>query len=761
MSSRWRRFLPDALALALLFALWLLFFWRLITPIAADQASLKQGDFSGQFVTFAAYQYERLANGEIPLWNPYNNGGLPFIADTQAAVFYPPRLLTIALAYAGGGWSYHALELEMTVHVLAYSIMMYAFVRRLTLNQRGSILGGVVAALISGYGGFLSGYPPLQLALLEAAIWLPLGAIGLLEFARGERPRYGWLLLTGLALGLSWMAGHPQTSYFLSLCCTAYLAYLVYSKRWRWTVFLISSVIFAGIAFGLAAVQLLPGLEYLPQTARADLTYDDKGNGFPFQDIVQFIFPGVVSLFSPLYVGFMGLTLALIAAWRRLPQSGFWLIVLIFALVWSFGANSALYPLLYNILPGLRFFRGQERAAFLVANSLAILAGLGAAHLVSWDVARDYAAALRIRVTLRNVFLFVFAIAALIFVAWLGNGSAYGGIMPNIALGVLMVGVVYLVLTFLLGREHDPRWFWLIPLVIVFELFTVNMGATSNYDSVPPQDQLSLTPPALLAPILENSSSPFRVDGFRGLTDNYGSLYAIQDIHGISPLFLSSARSIIDRDFPNPQAWEVFAVRYVLSDWNELPVDSQIVANGVDRWGAVNLHDLENPRPFAQIMYDAGIAANDDAARAMLYDPAFNARNTVILEEETGLSLSGDTPQPATISEFAPEHIVIETNSALDGILSVALVDYPGWSATIDGQPIEIIRAYGALSAVSLPAGEHTVEFIYAPRSFQYGAVISTIAWLIVIVGGVTLIFASVRTWNGRKQRTTGLGSTS
>ena len=28
--------------------------------------------------------------GEIPLWNPYNNGGLPFIADTQAAVFYPP-----------------------------------------------------------------------------------------------------------------------------------------------------------------------------------------------------------------------------------------------------------------------------------------------------------------------------------------------------------------------------------------------------------------------------------------------------------------------------------------------------------------------------------------------------------------------------------------------------------------------------------------------------------------------------------------------
>ena len=88
----------DLLAVAALVLLWLLFFWRLFTPIASDQASLTQGDFSGQFVAFGAYQYERLTRGEIPLWNPYNNGGLPFIADTQAAVFYPPRWATIALS---------------------------------------------------------------------------------------------------------------------------------------------------------------------------------------------------------------------------------------------------------------------------------------------------------------------------------------------------------------------------------------------------------------------------------------------------------------------------------------------------------------------------------------------------------------------------------------------------------------------------------------------------------------------------------------
>src|SRR5262245_4972166 len=95
-----RRFLifSDATALLVLVGLWLLFFWRLFTPIEADQASLKMGDFSGQFVAFAGYQYQRFAAGEVPLWDPDNNGGLPFIGDTQAAVFYPPRLVTIALS---------------------------------------------------------------------------------------------------------------------------------------------------------------------------------------------------------------------------------------------------------------------------------------------------------------------------------------------------------------------------------------------------------------------------------------------------------------------------------------------------------------------------------------------------------------------------------------------------------------------------------------------------------------------------------------
>src|SRR5690606_15540819 len=123
---------------------------------------------------------------------------------------------------------------------------------------------------------------------------------------------------------------------------------------------------FGLLAFGLAAAQLLPGLEYLSRTARTAMDYDAKGNGFPFQDIVQFVYPGIMSVFSPLFVGVTGLVLAVLAAWRRLPQSAFWAAAAAVGLLWSLGANGPAFPLLYNILPGLRFFRGQERAALLV-----------------------------------------------------------------------------------------------------------------------------------------------------------------------------------------------------------------------------------------------------------------------------------------------------------------------------------------------------------------------------------------------------------
>jgi uncharacterized membrane protein YfhO len=732
-----RRFFrhPDVLAHLLLIGLWLLFFWRLFTPVVTDQASLERGDFSGQFVAFAGYQYQRLTQGEIPLWNPYNNGGLPFIADTQAAVFYPPRLLTIALSYWSGGWSYHALELEMTFHVLLGSFFMYLLIRRMTHGQAGTYLGGLVGSIIVSYGGFLQSYPPLQLALLEAAIWLPLAIVSIHEATRSQSVKYRWLVLTGLAYGLSWMAGHPQTTFFLTYLLAAYCLYRGWMQRYPWWKIVLGVALFGLLGGALAAVQLLPGFEYLSRTARSNMWFDAKGNGFPFQDVIQFVFPGIVSLWSPLYVSLGGLVLAGVAVWQRLQTAWFWGAAALLALGLSFGSNSPLFDLLYNILPGLRFFRGQERAAYIVTYSLAILAGLAATHLTSWHLRSLIE---QTKQLLRSLWFLVglcgVAFAGML-AGWMVSPEAFGPHLPVVGFALLSSILTHVAIRYLITRPSHPLIIVLVVSVITLDIFTLSMDRPSNYDSVPPSQQLSMTPPELLSPVIQAQATapPFRVDGYRGLHDNYGSLYQIMDMRGISPLFLEGPWRLQQGDLVNPRAWELFAVRYVFSDWEELPVPSQIITRGTDRFGAVNLHELTTPRPFAHLVYDARIIP--DEVWPVLDDPTLNLRETVVLEGDPGVSLDGSRPPASTaeITAFAPEAMTIAVSTPADGILTLAHPYYPGWQASINGVETTLFRAYGALSAIGVPAGSHTITLRYDPVSYQIGAVVSLLTWIGII----------------------------
>lgn len=722
----------DARALAGLALLWLLFFWRLFTPIAEDQASLALGDFSGQFVAFAGYQYERLTQGEIPLWNPYNNGGLPFIADTQAAVWYPPRWLTIGLSALAGGWSYHALQLEMTAHVLLYSLLMYAFVRRLTLGEAHSCLGAFIAAALIGYGGYLTGYPPLQLAILEAAAWLPLMLLGILEGTRQRRLAYGYIVLAALGLSLSWLAGHPQTSFFLTYLAAAYLGWRCWQGRHGWRAFGGAFLLLAASTLCLTAVTLLPGVEYLLLTSRESLGFDAKGNGFPFRDILQMLFPGVLSQWSPLYTGIAALFFVAAALSFRPRASRFWLLVALVGLLHSLGANGALYTVSYNFIPGLRFFRGQERAAILVANSLAILAGIG---VVAFANAANHA---HKRGALRAWGGFsagLIAITLALFAAWTGDSARWEALFEAAARSALFALAAYILLRVWVPAPGKRELQLALAVLIVFELFTVTMDDPATYDSVPHSEQLSMSPPPLLEPLLQvDGGAPFRVDGFRGLQDNFGSLYGIMDMRGISPLFLAGPQRLIYENYvDNPLAWELFAVKYVFSESSALSVPARAINSGSDRDGPLTLFQLENPRPFALLLGEAAVVTSDAWALELMRDPRFDERQAVVLLNAPTLELpAAPSAGEAEVLSFAPEEILLEIDSPANAILSLALPHYPGWQARLNGQDVELLRAYAGLSAVEIPAGKHRLLLSFSPLSYRLGALISLFAWLLL-----------------------------
>jgi uncharacterized membrane protein YfhO len=71
--------------------------------------------------------------------------------------------------------------------------------------------------------------------------------------------------------------------------------------------------------------------------------------------------------------------------------------------------------------------------------------------------------------------------------------------------------------------------------------------------------------------------------------------------------------------------------------------------------------------------------------------------------------------------------------AAQPGYLVLAYTYYPGWSATVDDRPVEILRADYTLLALPVEAGQHRVELTYRPLSLILGAAISGLAVLAMI----------------------------
>jgi len=162
--------------------------------------------------------------------------------------------------------------------------------------------------------------------------------------------------------------------------------------------------------------------------------------------------------------------------------------------------------------------------------------------------------------------------------------------------------------------------------------------------------------------------------------------------------------------------------------------------------GDVKVYENLNVLPRAFVVPHAVLAETDEAARQLLAGPEFDVTQTLILHEPSAINDQLSTvhrPPSAVITHYAPELITITATGP--GYLLLTDAFYPGWAATIDSAPAEILRANIMFRAVALPEGEHTVEFRYAPQSVTLGLWISGLAWGIWLVVSTSALLAQQR----------------
>jgi hypothetical protein len=280
-----------------------------------------------------------LQAGRLPLWNPYNASGEPWLANPQTGVFYPPAWLFVVLPFAA------AYMLFLLFHVVLLGWGAYLYFARMA--SEGAALVGAVALMFCG--------PVLSLLdvsnNLATLAWLPLA----LWCAAEGAWRRG-----GVVLAMAFLGGEP---FFAAVCALLYVIVGGLKPALR-----------AGsVALGLSAVQLFPFLELLRNSDRA-AGLDPAlilMHSMSWSDWLRVVVPlrgGLTQQFIlVVYSGVVVCALALLGIHKRTWP---WLVLLACCVVLSTG------PMLLAQLP-LTLFRYPARLVPLAAFAIAALAVAG------------------------------------------------------------------------------------------------------------------------------------------------------------------------------------------------------------------------------------------------------------------------------------------------------------------------------------------------------------------------------------------------
>ncbi len=725
-------------------------------PLLLGVATFPAGDFTDHFLPFSQFQQAAIRQGQLPVWNPATYSGHPFLADPQAAVFYPLSnlLLLLTLPWPDSAARLYFLQIEAILQIALAGFFIYLLVQRLTQNRWAGWLAGCSFA----FSGYLTGYPPLQLAILRTAIWLPL-LLWLLDHAWAAPRRWGPWLAAGLVAAFTIFAGHPQTLLHTGYAVAAFCLFRLLSDgRQAILQRLAGLCLVAALAIGLGAVQLLPSLEFTGLSVRANVDYEFVSGGLPLQDFWQILLPGVLTQFSPLYIGVIGLGLALLALLALVgpiytPSERrhiyFFAGLTILALLIATGDHLSLYQLLYRFAPGWNLFRGQERAAFLVAFGLSILAGYGAAILPR------LAAPARQRLAL--------LISVIIALGVYGYGI-FWQLMERSAIGqgryLLIAFMTVLAAGLLIVTMRIPGWSrrrqWWIAVAILLNLWWAN--SFTNLAVGGPSERTALDPAitelaaAVQAQPTSNLGLPSRVYNEFRVHEDYAMRVGLEDLWGSSPLRVARYAQLFD-NFPLDRAWTMMGVEYLLTWRRELFETSELLAEFPQETDTTYLHRLTEPNPRAWVV-GALRTVSDEEAVTLLADHAVPLQEVVLIPAELATS-TAQTSQPIsttiTLARLAPNQLRVQVTSAEAGLLVISENWLPGWQVqapicTRDGTgpcdlatpvlglpPLQVQRVNLTLLGVPIPAGEVSFELHYWPRTVQLGLWISASTALLMV----------------------------
>jgi len=168
----------------------------------------------------------------------------------------------------------------------------------------------------------------------------------------------------------------------------------------------------------------------------------------------------------------------------------------------------------------------------------------------------------------------------------------------------------------------------------------------------------------------------------------------------------------------------------------------------------------------AFIVHNFEMVKNDTLAIEMLKDSAFDPSNTVIIDDmfKIDFPTGGDIPGRSFVKslKYTKDGAVVNAHFHTAGFLVLTDNWVPYWNASVDGDLVNVHRAYGTFMAVECLEGDHEIIFNYNSPPYKAGRILTLSSMIFIFfslaVLGVSRFrrFTPVRrfTMEGGKERT-------
>ena len=326
---------------------------------------------------------------------------------------------------------------------------------------------------------------------------------------------------------------------------------------------------------------------------------------------------------------------------------------------------------------------------------------------------------------------------------------------------IILVGTGIL-LAFMYGKLKKEWAIGIILVLCLVDLWTVNKRYLNDEMFVPksereaPQqktqtDELILRDQTLDYRVLNLASNTFN--------ENETSYYH-KSIGGYHAAKLRRYQEMIEQ-YINPEMQALFgAVSEAAGDMTQVNGDSICpVLNMLNtRYFIFPLEGgqtvpIQNPYAYGNAWFvdklDYVNNANEEMAAVGKIDLRHQAVADVKFKAQLGEAVEQDTASVVTITSYEPNRLTYDVNSGKGGVLVFSEIYYPEWTATVDGQPVELGRVDYLLRAIQIQPGKHQVELSFFPKSVS---TTETIAYVAIVLLILTLLGTIFLEYKNRKK---------